>query len=309
MTDINIFDLNNKNLFPVLNSIETLLNKFIPLERDYIDSPEKYIKVMGFDDIEDEKVINKDANNKGLEDAYDAEMEGAERDLFDELEKRQKYYNVVHVLTGLMIEFNYSNETFQLIKDLKKERDFTLATSSTGEEQRDYNSRAYNKYVIDIIGLHMSYFETEIAYQNMEGVIIAYRHVNFRKYFNEWDCFFMPEDDSYQIETQLPTAEIVIDPLPEFKFKNGAQIITWLYELGVLDTILNKCKEGETYNLRRTANVINSFTQINLETIRQDLAAIYKPSDANKKNNPLNNPDNIKWVVDMAVKFKLNKEN
>ncbi|MEO6707600.1 MAG: hypothetical protein ABIN04_17305, partial [Ginsengibacter sp.] len=96
------------------------------------------------------------------------------------------------------------------------------------------------------------------------------------------------------------------DSLPEYKYKSIAQKIAWLHELGILQTVLEKCN----YNYYKAANIIQSFTDLNIkhDTIRKQLEAIFKPNDGNKKNNPLNNPDNLLFISEMKGKFKLDKE-
>ncbi len=111
-----------------------------------------------------------------------------------------------------------------------------------------------------------------------------------------------------QIELEKIHTYPVLDQIPEAEYKTQAQKLAWLYKLGVLQTILNQCKEGETYNYTRAANIIHSFTEINIDTIRQGMRAIYQPNENNNKNNPLNNPDNKLFVANMTEKFKLNKE-
>ncbi len=95
--------------------------------------------------------------------------------------------------------------------------------------------------------------------------------------------------------------------LPDYEYKTAAQKIAWLYELGILDHLLDRCKVGETFNWRRTANIINSITGINTDTIRKSLQAIYLPNETNQKNNPLQNPDNKLFIQEMSAKFNLTK--
>lgn len=99
------------------------------------------------------------------------------------------------------------------------------------------------------------------------------------------------------------------ETMPEFEYNSEAQKIAWLYKLDVLSTILEKCKNGDgSYNWNRSAKVINSFTGINIDTIRKSLMAIYNPGTDNDKNNPLNNPENLLFISEMASKFKLSKD-
>lgn len=98
------------------------------------------------------------------------------------------------------------------------------------------------------------------------------------------------------------------EPLPEYEYKTAAQRIAWMHEIGILDTVINQFKYGETINSRRAANVIHSFTGIDAGTLRKCLGAIYQPG-TDQKNNPLVNPENKLFVADMAARFKLNKVN
>jgi hypothetical protein len=97
------------------------------------------------------------------------------------------------------------------------------------------------------------------------------------------------------------------EPLPEYKFDTEAQKIAWLYEIGIIETVIQLCKVGEINNYSKTAKVIHSFTGIHLDTIRKCIDAIYKPN-SDQKNNPLINPENKLFVRDMLGKFKISKK-
>jgi hypothetical protein len=109
---------------------------------------------------------------------------------------------------------------------------------------------------------------------------------------------------SFSEKTNLPENE---ETLPEYEYNTDAQKIAWLYELGILEYLLERCKVDDNFNWRRTANIISSITGMNTDTIRKSLQAIYLPNETNQKNNPLNNPDNKLFVQEMAAKFKLKK--
>jgi hypothetical protein len=96
-----------------------------------------------------------------------------------------------------------------------------------------------------------------------------------------------------------------IEPLQEIDFEGPTQKIAWLYELGILELVMNKCKNGDTYNPYKSAKIINSFTGINIDTIRKCLEAIFKPNDNNKGNNPFTNDQNRSFVDLMKAKHKL----
>jgi hypothetical protein len=130
------------------------------------------------------------------------------------------------------------------------------------------------------------------------------------EYINK-DKVIEVENAFKQFEEQLKeTTELGTDKgelLPEYDFGTDARKIAWLSELGVLELILKKCREGETFVWRRAANIIHSFTDINSETLRKSLQAIYQNNPANSKNNPLSNPNNKIFVEEMRTKFKLDK--
>lgn len=92
----------------------------------------------------------------------------------------------------------------------------------------------------------------------------------------------------------------------QVSFKNNTQKIAWLKELGVLDNIMTLCKDGSTYNCRKAANVIASFTEIDAEILRKCLSSIFQVG-ADKKNDPMQNPKNKLFVTQLAETFRLNK--
>ncbi len=105
-------------------------------------------------------------------------------------------------------------------------------------------------------------------------------------------------------EINIPNFENRTESLPEYQFKTIAQKIAWLHELGILELILQKAND----NYYIAANIIHSYTDLKTDTIRKGLEAIYKPNEKNRKNNPLNNPDNRLFIDEMKRKFKLDKE-
>ena len=108
-----------------------------------------------------------------------------------------------------------------------------------------------------------------------------------------------------KIEINNQKLENINQPLAEYQFKSIAQKIAWFHELGILKTILEK----SNCNYYTAANIIHSFTDLKPDTIRKGLEAIFKPNPGNEKNNPLNNPETILFILEIERKFKLDKEN
>lgn len=93
--------------------------------------------------------------------------------------------------------------------------------------------------------------------------------------------------------------------------KKETEKLAWLYELGILELIKNRCVVSNSVDYRLAGKVIASFTDIKAETARKNLEAIYKPNVGNKKNNPLNSNANKEFVLKRLKEFKLellNKE-
>lgn len=107
-----------------------------------------------------------------------------------------------------------------------------------------------------------------------------------------------------KMETNNSKPENKNEPISEYEFKSIAQKIIWLHELGILKMVLEK----SNHNYYKAANIIQSFTDLKVDTVRKGLEAIFKPNAGNEKNNPLNNPENNLFVSEMVKKFKLDKE-
>ena len=84
-------------------------------------------------------------------------------------------------------------------------------------------------------------------------------------------------------------------------FENPTQILGWLYKLGILDLIVNKTDK----NYSKAGRIVESFTKISWEMSRKTIQAIYSPREDNKKNHPLNNPDNVIFIEALITKYKL----
>ena len=199
------------------------------------------------------------------------------------------------------IKSDFYNRFDYDVRQLKNERDNCLGTAIPTNEQRGYAFSAYNSIIIEKVNSfhrqinHMiiTIFPTFVLFGNMEDM-------NLDKYFEIWYKEFPIKDDA----GNNPPPE----PMPDFEYKTHTKKIAWLHEIGILETVMDKCKDGETINSRRAANVIHSFTGIPLDSLRQSLRAIYQPGN-DQKNNPLINPENKLFVAEMAAKFKLNKKN
>lgn len=65
------------------------------------------------------------------------------------------------------------------------------------------------------------------------------------------------------------------------------QMITWLNKLGIIDAVKEHCREGATYNFRKMARIIGSFTiGVNIETVRKYLEALLH-NETDNPNYPL----------------------
>ncbi|MFL5739875.1 MAG: hypothetical protein ACJ75B_06630 [Flavisolibacter sp.] len=142
-------------------------------------------------------------------------------------------------------------------------------------------------------------FETELFYDDCTQ----------RREQKRMDVLFAIEDKVKDIQISIGNAIDENEPYPDYvEYKSHAAKIAWLKELGVLQTVLNHCRAGNGYNYTRAANILHSFIDdIHVDTFRQNIAAIYNPNTTNFKNNPLNNPDNGLFVLQLREKFKINK--
>ena len=104
-----------------------------------------------------------------------------------------------------MMKMNTADETDKLIQDLINERDYRLATIIPGNEQREYNIRAYNKFVIDTIEYHIQYFEIEFYRGHRFGLSkIKDEDLRLREYFGEWFLKFGGNTERNTIELSIP---------------------------------------------------------------------------------------------------------
>ena len=160
-----------------------------------------------------------------------------------------------------------------------------------------------------------------------EGLIIIYNryckeHIyHFDKsYFYElikkWEVIFKNNYGAKELKENyiIPNTEPIpeTEPMPDFQYKTDAQKITWLHELGILKTVLEKSKENNgiqtTYNWSKAANILNSIcTEIKPDTFRSALMAIENPNESNEPKNPITKPKNKIFVSEMLGKFKINK--
>ena len=99
-----------------------------------------------------------------------------------------------------------------------------------------------------------------------------------------------------------------IENIPEYEFEKISQKIAWLHELGVLQIIMDRSKDGEIYNVSRASKIIETFTDMKTTTIKSCLQAIYQLNKKNQRNNPLTPLANKLFIADMVAMFKLGKE-
>ncbi|MBL0282283.1 MAG: hypothetical protein IPQ11_18375 [Bacteroidetes bacterium] len=102
------------------------------------------------------------------------------------------------------------------------------------------------------------------------------------------------------LETEAATLNEA-NNLTSIKFENNTQILGWLHKLGVLKLILEKANGNYT----KAGSIVESFTTINDSTVRKAMEALYKPTESNKKNDPLNNPENSMFIELLSKKYKI----
>lgn len=107
------------------------------------------------------------------------------------------------------------------------------------------------------------------------------------------------------IDFQIDIVNETKKDFPKIDYESAAQKIAWLHELGVIDVILNRTKRNDTNNWSAAAKVIKSFTDLELDVVRQCITAIYQPNNTNKKNNPLNTAKNKLFIENMKTMFNI----
>jgi hypothetical protein len=288
MTDALPLDLTNKEQFPVIAGLVEKLASYIP--KTYIPH--------GHDGSSACFGVYRFAIKRYREDY----LGRRDHEVVSEEERNMDITEAKHEIRDYVIRAAHSPYIDQLVN----EREYYLAINIWGSEQREHCIAAYNQLVIS----EVESFIDQIHNNHLNFIFNGYfdeSHVvnlNLKKYFKKW------YNEFGVINTKIKNQgddKSETEPMPEYEYESIAQKITWLHELGVIDTILNLCKHEKTYNIRRAANVIQTFTEINADTLRKCLSAIYQPA-SDQKNNPLNNPANKLFVANMTKKFKLNKE-
>lgn len=92
---------------------------------------------------------------------------------------------------------------------------------------------------------------------------------------------------------------------PNFEFKSAALKVAWLYELGVVNTILDKVD----YSTERASLIIATFIDVKASTIKRDIDELrnreVRKKKEYKKNHPLKSQKNIKLINDLKAHFKI----
>lgn len=157
-------------------------------------------------------------------------------------------------------------------------------------------------------GYHFIAYHDEKTYCIIEKEIIEQSKIVITKLPDVCEGYLRAKQVEFlrgkEREINTPNFENRTESLPEYQFKTNTQKIAWLHELGILQPILKRAND----NYYIAANIIHSFTDLKPDTIRKALEAMYKPNEKNKKNNPLNNSDNLLFIAQMKRKFKLDKE-
>ncbi len=238
--------------------------------------------------------------------------------IFDGLEHHRNYFEqyITRCIKKADKDFITNIEFLSRLADVMKRYETELLKCWIAK-QEDFN----NNLTIENVQNKINELNNSITFENVKNKLIegfpTLENIFFEigSYTNTYNGKFGFAEIALIRETILSIAQqltINIDvsqtTISEYENKTKTQKIAWLHEIGVLETVMNKCKNGETINSRRAAHVIHSFTGIDAETLRKCLGAIYQPG-TDQKNNPLVNPENKLFVADMAKRFKLNKEN
>lgn len=86
---------------------------------------------------------------------------------------------------------------------------------------------------------------------------------------------------------------------------NIVQKMAWLNELGILNLIAERCKNENVINYTKAGKLIASFTDIEADTARKCMDALFNPYTTNPNNNPTKNPENRLYVSDLLKKYRL----
>lgn len=97
---------------------------------------------------------------------------------------------------------------------------------------------------------------------------------------------------------------------PLLKLKKPNQKLAWLLRTGVIDATARKFKEPDAddrrINTTEAARALQQdYPEINVDTIRLALDAIYKTNPSNKKNHPYNSKSNKKLINELEEYFQL----
>ena len=129
---------------------------------------------------------------------------------------------------------------------------------------------------------------------------------NFARLKNEVDYKEFLEDQHERIVNGRNLSERDIeDDLPSINPLQENQKVMLLYELGVFDFLLEKYSLNDNY--KKLAQIVESFSGIKQETIRQTYRAIIGVSYS-EKNNPYNNSKNIEFLNNSFNQFGITRK-
>jgi hypothetical protein len=83
-------------------------------------------------------------------------------------------------------------------------------------------------------------------------------------------------------------------PIP----KSEAQKIAVMWYLGIVQLVADKCVIGNTFNFRKAAVIISSFTGIHEDTVRKAIIPLLQ-KDADQKNNPMKAAKTQSFIEDL----------
>jgi hypothetical protein len=118
-------------------------------------------------------------------------------------------------------------------------------------------------------------------------------------------CGFLLENDLLELKEDLIKQVEDIAPVDEELFIKEKTKIAWMYELGVIDPIIKHCTIGGVVVANKAARMIEEFTQMNRDTVRKAIDALYNRNANNEKHLPLTGSEDELSLLNR--KYKLDK--
>ena len=126
----------------------------------------------------------------------------------------------------------------------------------------------------------------------------------YNPYKNMYEIIVSTKSEILKYFPDSPTQETKEPDLPSITPTQENQKVMLLHELGVFDFLIEKHKLKDNYT--QLAQIVESFSGIKQDTIRQTYRAILGQS-LNEKNNPYNKPKNEEFVINSLNAFGLKR--